>query len=397
MSAMMDRAAALGQWILIAGVVALIAGCPPQGQGPSTGPDQQPGPGGVAVQPEPPAPAHEAVWPPNAVWVVRQNYDSPEQIAAVMERSREAGFNTVLFQVRGEAVAYHNSKIEPTVYDEKAPDFDQLTVAVREAHRQGLALHAWVNVMPGWKGRQPPTNPNQLYNAHPDWFWVDQDGQRQPLSNFYVSVNPCLPEVRQYLVRVFQEIVANYKVDGLHMDYIRFPSELDKGRDFPRDERTVALYKKSTGKRPQDDVPRWTTWRNEQVTQLVKDINSMVDRTRPGCMLTAALGPKVEDHRKYYFQDGARWLRENLIDAGFVMNYTGDNREFRRRQEEWMKAVGRKLVAPGLGPYKHPSWDVTAEQLAMAREFGRGVGVFSYGVIQKADAAKLAQFRAAMR
>ena len=180
---------------LAAAGLACILGCPPSS-----------GPGGPTVlspdRPRPPAPRD--VWPPRAVWVVRQVYSSPDQIADLMEKCRQAGLNTVLFQVRGNGTAFHRSTIEPPAveYGGRDPGFDQLEVACDEAHRRGIALHAWVNVMPAWKGKTPPGDPRQLYNARPEWFWYDQDGRRQPLDDFYVSLNPCLPEVRAYLVSV---------------------------------------------------------------------------------------------------------------------------------------------------------------------------------------------------
>ena len=147
------------------------------------------------------------------------------------------------------------------------------------------SIRPWVNVVPGWRGKHPPTNRKQLYWSHPDWFWRDAGGRRQPLG-WYNSLNPCYPEVRRYLVAVMQEIVGKYPVDGLHMDYIRFPNDwhdsyLPAGRvpDYPRDRRTLALFKRATGHTPASNRPAWDAWRTEQITQLVRDIRTMMRRT----------------------------------------------------------------------------------------------------------------------
>ncbi len=380
---------------LVITVLAALAGCTPLTQGPG-GRGPTTGPGEVA---EPKRPAKRDVWPPRAIWVVRRIYDSPQQIADLMDRCCDAGFNTVLFQVRGEGTAYYPSKIEPYVYERNGqrPLFDPLEVACREAHRRGLALHAWVNVMPAWKGRQPPADPRQLYNAHPDWFWYDQKGQRQPLDDFYVSLNPCLPEVRQYLTGVFREIVERYSVDGLHMDYIRFPSEeCPRGSDYPYDAKTIALYRKATGKQPKDDRQRWMNWRIEQVTQLVRDIRFMMNKSASDVILSAACGHDVENARERYFQDGSAWLRGNLVDLVFVMNYTANTMQFRRQQEVWMKAAGRRPVAPGIGVFQHPSDAISIEQLKLARQWGRGFAIFSSSALLS-DAPRTRQRLEALR
>jgi uncharacterized lipoprotein YddW (UPF0748 family) len=351
-------------------ILLLVTGCPPQGKDRFTT-GLEPG------EKEPPPPDLREVWPPQAIWVVRRVYDSPQEIADLMERIKNTGLNTVFFQVRGNGTVYYDSDIEPLdpAFENK-PDFDQLTVACREAHRRGLALHAWVNVMPGWKGKQPPRDPDQLYNKHPEWFWYDHQGRRQPLG-WYVSLNPCLPEVRRYLVRVFSEIAANYPIDGLHLDYIRFPSELMKNKDYPYDTRTLALFKKATGLRPADAPHRWTEWRVRQVTQLVRGISHMMKNTRPRALLTAAVGTDIKRHRHKYFQDGPAWLRNKLIDAAFTMDYTDDTHKFRRRQEAWREAVPNRHVAAGIGVHLHKDPRVTYNQLEFAEYWGSGFSLFS--------------------
>lgn len=80
-----------------------------------------------------------------------------------------------------------------------------------------------------------------MYCSHPEWSWYDRYGNRQPLnSGFYVSINPCLPQARKHLVEVCREIVSQYEIDGLHLDYIRFPNEkpVINGEEYPRDKVT---------------------------------------------------------------------------------------------------------------------------------------------------------------
>ena len=260
-----------------------------------------------------------------AIWVTRWDYKTPADIARIMDNCRQTGFNTVLFQVRGHGTACYRSRIEPWA-DElggRDPGFDPLAVACREAHRRGLGLHAWVNVMPGWRGKRPPKDPRQLYHAHPDWFWRDAAGRRQP-PGWYVSVNPCYPEVRRYLVAVMQEIATRYPVDGLHLDYIRFPNEWNssypqgaKVPDYPRDPRTLALFRQATGRTPEQAPAAWDDWRTAQVTQLLREIRTMQRRTRPRIALSAAVGADPALARRTHFQDARRWMAERLVDAVF--------------------------------------------------------------------------------
>ncbi len=278
-----------------------------------------------------------------AIWVTRWDYKSPTDIARVMDNCKAAGFNTVLFQVRGNGTVFYRSKIEPWA-DElggRDPGFDPLAVASREAHRRGLSLHAWINVVPGWRGDKSPTNPRQLYLAHPEWFWRDAAGRRQPLG-WYSSLNPCYPEVRKYLVRVCREIVERYPVDGLHLDYIRFPNEWNHSYgpsarvpDYPRDPRTLGLFKRATGRTPETAPRLWDAWRTEQVSQLVRDIRTMMRKVNPRMRLSAAVGASPDVARRKHFQDSPRWVKEGLLDAIYPMNYAASMRTFTQRLRDW--------------------------------------------------------------
>ncbi len=294
--------------------------------------------------------------PVKAVWVTRFDYKTPQDVTRIMENCHRAGFNTVLFQVRGNATAFYPSRFEPwdDAFGGKNPGFDPLGIACKEARRRGLSLQAWVNVMPAWRGTKPPENPHQLYNKRPEWFWYDQQGKRQELSGFYVSVNPCLPEVRKYLVDVFHDIVQRYDVDGLHLDYIRFPDEppaIPKGSgiDYPRDERTLALYRQATGKHPDEDDMLWKRWRADQVTQLVSDIHQMMRRTRPRAVLSASLAARsITSGGLAHFQDSKTWINRGLLDQVYVMNYTDDPKVYTERLNPWLPFDGKTQLVPGL-------------------------------------------------
>ncbi|MFQ5805944.1 MAG: glycoside hydrolase family 10 protein, partial [Phycisphaerae bacterium] len=166
--------------------------------------------------------------PVKAVWVARFHYYHPADICTIIRNCAALGFNTILWQVRGSGTVAYPSRIEPwsAEYGHQDPGFDPLQIAVEEAHRRGLRIEAWVNVMPGWRGPKAPPIKNQLWHTRPEWFLRDAAGNRQPLGRFYLILNPGLPEVRRYVTSVVGEIVTSYDVDGIHLDYVRYPDVL---------------------------------------------------------------------------------------------------------------------------------------------------------------------------
>jgi len=331
--------------------------------------------------------------PVRAVWVTRWDYENPRDIAAIMENSRRAGFNTVLFQVRGDGTTMYPSKLEPwsEEFDGRDPGFDPLAIACREAHRRGLSLHAWVNVVPGWFGKNPPRHTRQLYNAHPDWFWYDASGRRQPLG-WYCSLNPCYPEVRRYLVDVMDEIVSGYPIDGLHLDYIRFPNDPTDAYpnkqvpDYPRDRRTVDMFRHATGRTPDEAPVLWNAWRADQVTQLLREIRRATLDTKPRVSLTAAVGPDPDIALRTHFQDSRRWIAEGLVDAVFPMNYDPDMSTYGARLVSWTSSGSRVPVVTGIMFDKRDE-RLVAHQVSRAASTGKHFAAFAYNsLFERLDA-----------
>lgn len=355
-----------------------------------------------AVGETPPVPDRPATI--KAIWVTRFDYRTADDVREVVASCVEAGFDTILFQVRGNATAFYDSPYEPWALELAGsgpggdPGFDPLALAVDEARRLGVSLHAWVNVMPSWWGLEPPPEggqPPHLYHARPAWHWWSAEGERQALSDkFYVSLNPCLPEVRRYLTEVVVDIARRYEVEGVHLDYIRFPNEFpatprdaagQPTADYPRDPRTLALYREATGLHP-DDAPEgggehpWDAWRTGQVTELVRSIRAGLGGLGEDApLLTAAVG-SVPERALHHFQDGRGWLDAGLVDAVFPMNYSQDLAVFDERLAHWTLPAGDggPRVVMGVRASEQGDDARTLELLARAVEHGGGFCLFAY-------------------
>lgn len=349
--------------------------------------------------------------PIRAIWVTRWDYKTPHDIKHIMNNCRKSGFNTVMFQVRGNGTAFYRSHIEPWA-DElggRDPGFDPLAVACKEAHHNGMAIHAWANAIPGWRGKQPPKNKHQLYHTRPNWFWHDATGQREPLG-WYNNLNPCYPEVRNYITAIMHEIIANYPVDGLHLDYLRFPNEWNDAYppgatvpDYPRDAKTLALFKSKTGHSPQSAPQLWNVWRTEQINQLVRNIRTMQLHIKPTIKLSVAVGANPERAKKKHFQDARRWINENLLDAVFPMNYEGNMRGFDKQASYWLPLQSKTTIVMGI-MFDKRNESIVSEQVFRTSYTNHHYAAFAYNsLFERLDARglpmmdKQSRSRAALR
>ena len=159
-----------------------------------------------------------------STWVITWNWISPDdsmaetqdRIIDILDDHVAANMTSVLFQVRQSGTAYYNSSFEPWGYYSgyQDPGFDPLGFAVEQAHLRGLEFHAWFNVF-----ACSSTQPGTPAYEHPEWVCRDRDGI--PMSS-YRALSPGLDDVRDYTKNVAMEIVNNYDIDGLHLDYIRW-------------------------------------------------------------------------------------------------------------------------------------------------------------------------------
>ncbi len=357
---------AKGPWVVALSLATLAAGC-------AVGPDVQ----GSGLR--------------RAIWVTRWDWRSADDIRAAIDRCADLGGTAVFFQVRGNGTVAYGSRIE--VWSEAFrfadPGFDPLRVAIEAGRARGIAVHAWLNVTPGWRGKDEPNDPRQLYRARPDWFLKDRDGRREPIERAgYLGLNPCLPEVRVYLVTLCEEIAAVPGLAGLHLDYIRFTSGDHDGIDaFPNDAVTRGHYRSAGGR--DDGAEAYRTWKVGCVTELVRAIRARVKATAPGLQLSAAV---LSDPARALASGQAwpAWAREGLVDALVPMAYTDDDEAFVRQLATLRAQAGSCPLVVGVGLYKHADATQMERQMqAVARARVAGVALFSLGELSKPERADM--------
>ncbi len=309
-----------------------------------------------------------------ALWVTRWDYHSPADIEQIMHHAAEFHFNLVLLQVRGNGTVFYPSQYEPWAEEFGGidPGWNPLTTAIEQAHRAGIQLHAWINVLPGWRGTTPPTNPNQLFNAHPNWFMTDEDQVLQPLSSYYVFLNPVLPEVQQHLTNIVTELAATPNLDGIHFDYFRFP-----GADLGYDPKAQQLFFESTHFAPIDTIQLWDQFRRDAVTGWLRQVYTKVKNERPDFVFSSAIIGDYDNGTRIFLQDSHRWLAEGIIDIVFPMTYTADTRLLQRWLKRHAPYHHDRAICPGLMVYDNSP--LLQEQILLSRQLGfPGVALFAY-------------------
>lgn len=298
-------------------------------------------------------------WPHSYAQSERSAEKQKEELRAILDRLQKANINTVLLQTRIRATTIYPSQYEPwdgclSGFPGKSPGYDALQFAIDECHKRGMEVHAWVVTIP--VGKWNSYGCRQLRKRFPRLIKrIDQDGYMDPEAT----------QTGCYLAEMCREIVQRYDVDGIHLDYIRYPE----------------TWKFRISK----DQARGN------ITRIVEKIHQAVKKEKPWVKMSCSPIGKFDDLSRYrshgwnayakVAQDAQAWLKDGLMDELFPMMYfRGD--QFFPFAIDWKEHSYGKIIAPGLGIYfldpKEGKWnisDITSE-LYHLRNIGEGHAFF---------------------
>jgi len=342
------------------------------------------------------APAQEL----RALWVVRDALTGPRAIEQMIDFAVQARFHLLFVQVRGRGELYYPSNLEPPADDLEFPlsEFDPLDYVVVLAKAAGISVHAWINVYYVWSdpNRTPP--PEHVVSKHPDWLLSDGSGapmsardvrwwQSDGVEGYYLS--PCRPEVRAHTAALVSELVARYPIDGVHLDYVRYPS-----RNFGLDpgERTAfalrwgvdpaALAASRDGSPLEADARVFldslsVSWRASEVDSLVAAVRTAA----PGRAVSAAVAADPQEALREKGQDWVGWLRRGLVDFVVPMAYNDTPAEISQRVRVLHNTVGDDRFLMGVALHDNRYLYLPRLVAALREADVTGISVFSYNVL----------------
>ena len=338
-----------------------------------------------------------------AIWVPRFDFSSSEDVSKIIKNCSNMGFTDIFFQIRGHGTIYFNSDAEPWAYelfssdsDYINPGWDPLNTAINLSRKYNIRLHAYMNVLPGWKGlNNPPVNSEHLWNSNRDFFMVDYYGDTmKPTQGWYSFLNPSHPGVKSHLKKLIHDIMK-YDIDGLHLDYIRYPydyfdvvdqiytnasvNELRDRSDFSYDKYTINGLKEQYGRKyTKSDFREFKT---SIITDLVKFITTD-HKSRTNIVFSASVLADPTTAKFYASQDSIGWIDRSLLDWIVQMNY--GSKSFNKNLKSFKKKLGRKKYNKHavIGIYAANDNESLKKQLHKINYTNpKGTAVFSYGLL----------------
>ncbi len=318
---------------------------------------------------------------------------SPQDWDVTMKKIADAGLNCVFVRVARGVNALYPSKILPM--DGWAADAwndgkgkDELKTMIDAAHRNGLEFHAWKVNFNASAGMRAGVGPAAMFTKMKadDRLMRDVNGVQTN------ALNPGDPRNRQLEVDVMKGLVANYDVDGVHFDYIRYTEVGGDGKenyDFDYGAVSRFEFEKARGMKvanwPADVFSghlkaEYEDWERENINDVVKRVYANTKASKPRVQVSAAVWRANRKYRAGLKQDWTRWARENWLDFVVPMDYTADNARFESDMKEQIpNTAGHIPLAAGIGNYLIKDPKDVVKQIEIARKNGAdGYVLFAY-------------------
>ena len=294
-----------------------------------------------------------------AAWLFSTNTNSLKEVQDMIKHYKEANINLIYLCFFDGTTSFETETVP--LNQGYVGDFGEygqnnfLGAFIGEAHKAGIQVHGWTtNFHVGNVG-----DSNVLFNNHPDWQQVYYDGnvdsKDEMTEQTLLYFDQTNPEVQDFLIDFYNEVLEKFDLDGLHLDYIRYAAGNDVASpnnvycQIPTDRRLYAEnclnrtqgytehamteFKEKYNLDPSVDVKeyvkdinnylKWSEYRTSVITDFVKRIHDEVIVPND-TMLSMAIVPEVEHAKANKMQDWTTWVNNGWIDMVNGMYYSSD-------------------------------------------------------------------------
>ncbi|HMA62663.1 MAG TPA: family 10 glycosylhydrolase [bacterium] len=324
-----------------------------------------------------------------ACWM-RIRSKSPQELEQTIKNIKALGFNTICPEtIYGGYTIYPNS-VKSLKQNPKFKGWDPLQELTSLCDKYDIRLVPWVWVFFIGNKNSP------LIEEKANWMGKSRQGEiYSRVEQGYHFFCPARKEVHKFWLKVYEDLLQNYDIDGLQLDYIRYPVSLPFELGYCYCGHCRQDFKKVNGYDPLKITPQknpeiwreWNNYRRVQINSFVKSTSILKDSLAPQIELSADVFPDTESSKASKFQNWPLWLKENYLDEIFTMSYTPAVERV-GIQSKFLKKNLRSDIKGyvGLGPYMGFSADVLLEEIYAVQQAGvDGICLFNYSNLSQAQ------------
>lgn len=319
-------------------------------------------------------------------YIKNSNSDvSKNNIIKLLDNISGLNFNMIVLQVVSFSDSIYKSNIYPwssviSSYEGVDPGYDVLDYFIEKAHERGILVYGWINP---YRVRSN-NNIDSITDSNPAFKYIGSDIL---YVNDGIYYNPAKEEVENLVVSGVEEVVSNYKIDGLLFDDYFYPS-LDVSRNEYEE------YLKENSHITFDD------YRLMIINKMVEKVHNVCKRHN--VLFGISPDGNIENNYNKVFADVRLWLNsDKFVDFIMPQVYYGFHNEtkpFLKTVHDWNNLIKNNKIDlyVALAFYKVGSidnyakagkleWqinnDIIMKEILLSRNLGqyKGFTLFRYG------------------
>ncbi|MCK9615382.1 MAG: family 10 glycosylhydrolase [Candidatus Omnitrophica bacterium] len=322
-----------------------------------------------------------------------QVLSSRKEILRLIDFAKKAHIRILFVQIYRANKAWFPSRVadsRPYEVCLKNVSRDPLALLISEAHKSGIEVHAWLNLLSLSNNKDA-----KILKKYGLETLTRNLKKKRTIEDYKIDkqyfLEPGDLRVRSELLAVVNEILHNYpKLDGIQFDYIRYP---DRNPSYGYTKNNIERFKKATGNKVvKEDTIAWQNWKRKQVTELLTQLVKRARALHPDIRVSATgCAPFV---RAYYeaFQDWPSWVNSGLVDFVTVMTYSDKVSEFEKYANEAKKKIitsGKINLAIGAYKFKNHPENFTQEFNICEKSGNATCVILGYGDLVKNSALQI--------
>ena len=341
----------------------------------------------------------------NSLWVKSTSILDSSSVDSVYNFAIKNKVNKLFYQVRFRGDALYNSELVPK-HEKLDSIFDPLNYILEKVDSTDIEIHAWFNTYILWSSDKKPINENHLYYNCEECFEVDLNGKSDisiPLHQIHskswegIYLSPLNPDVNTHLLNVINELIKNYNIHGIHLDYLRYQDNFygynqyglkefeDKFLINPVDlKRGIISERFGYNKEYVDSMQtNWEQFKINKITQFVRSIKYLILNDSLNLKVSAAVKPDMLEAKYRWFQDWESWIEEDIIDFCIIMNYYDDfdkynsiNRIINSRN------LDKDKISIGISVYNQNQSIISNKILLSRIEGFNNFSIFPYNIVK---------------
>lgn len=323
------------------------------------------------------------------VWVTRWDYSSVSD-QNIIDKCLKYKISDIFVQIYARGYAFYDSRYVPSkLHDYK---FKKL---IKLAHGNNIKVHAWINMYYVWSWSKFPDDPMHIVNRHRDWITAYKNGKElykydiEGIKNLGLEgyfISPANMDANRFLKMVINEIITKFNVDGINLDYIRYP-----GLNYGYDKYTRSYFMQIYGIDPMNNnypfpydrkklMNLFDSWKENVLNNYIREIHKIT--SEKGVLLSASVLSGPVYAKRYFSQDWTTWLNRRYVDFVIPMLYTKKMGFFNKRLNELRKYYGNNNIWIGIGSYMlSPSQNRYEENIVYRKHYD-SVVYFSYNSLK---------------